>query len=177
MHIIFQYGSNCDADRLRCRLGDIRDCGRARSVREYELAFNKPSRKNNCAAADLLPSKGSGSRAWGVLYDVSNDRFQRLKDIEGPSYEPIEIDVINQAGEGVNAKTFFVKAEGRKKGLSTSADYVGHIVSGLRKHNVPEEYVQHIIAQRFEQTGKPRTAGRRSVRRLALRASELAILL
>jgi hypothetical protein len=29
--------------------------------------------------------------------------------------------------------------------LWTSAKYVGHIISGLRAHGVPEGYVQHIV--------------------------------
>src|SRR6266446_899697 len=43
------------------------------------------------------------------------------------------------------AKTFVVRSDRRKKRLFTNAKYVGHIVTGLRSHGVPEEYVQHVI--------------------------------
>jgi hypothetical protein len=172
MPLIFQYGSNCDTDRLKSRLGDVRDLGRAQSVGKYELAFNKPSRKNNCAAADLLPAKGSGCHAWGVLYEVSDEAFTRLTDhVEGPSYKPIDIDVTNEAGEIVTAKTFVVKAERREQGLSTSADYVRHIVSGLREHHVPENYVQHIIDIAIRTNGQ--AEDRRAAERQAARLESL----
>jgi hypothetical protein len=37
MPLIFQYGPNTDAGRL----GDVEDQGRAQSVQEFEIAFNK----------------------------------------------------------------------------------------------------------------------------------------
>jgi hypothetical protein len=38
-----------------------------------------------------------------------------------------------------------VKEARRRDGLWTKADYVGHIVKGLRDHGVPEDYVWYVI--------------------------------
>ena len=81
-----------------------------------------------------------------------------MEDIEGSHYEEMEkpIRVRNSAGAEVEATTFVVKPSAERKGvlrnsnsgrivLWTSAKYVGHIISGLRAHGVPEGYVQHIV--------------------------------
>ncbi len=46
--------------------------------------------------------------------------------------------------------TFLVETDDRREGLWTSAEYVGYIVNGLRAHDVPEEYVQHVIEVAIE---------------------------
>jgi hypothetical protein len=68
-----------------------------------------------------------------------------MEEIEGRRYEPKPIRVRNAAGEEVEATTFLVKVADRSTGHWTSAEYVQHIVDGLRAHSIPEEYVQHII--------------------------------
>jgi hypothetical protein len=55
------------------------------------------------------------------------------------------IRIRDNAGAEVEATTFTVKPDARRQGLWTSAVYVGHIVCGLRAHDVPEEYVQRVI--------------------------------
>lgn len=157
MPFIFQYGSNCDAERLNSpeRLaGAAVDRGRGQTVEKYEIAFDVWSQINGCAASDVVKAPGTGRHAWGVLYGVSADRIhgknrldgkRTLEEIEGPRYEPKSVRVRNEAGEEVEATTFLVKRHERRTGLWTSADYVGHIITGLRAHNVPEDYVQYVI--------------------------------
>lgn len=117
------------------------------------MAFDVWSQTNGCAASDLVATPRSGRRAWGVLYEIPADLIRgkrtdgrrTLTQIEGSRYEERSIRVHNAAGEEVEAATFLVKSAGRQAGLWTSSDYVGHIVSGLRAHQAPEEYVQRVI--------------------------------
>lgn len=148
MPLVFQYGSNCEeprlnhADRLN---GGAKDLGRARTVGSYEIAFNKWSDKNGCAAGDLIRCRRA-SRAWGVLYEVSPADLRKLADdVEGPSYKPKRIAVRDARGFRRMATTFVVKPDRREPRLATSAAYVKHIVDGLRAHRVPEAYVQRVI--------------------------------
>src|SRR5678815_4809964 len=154
MALIFQYGSNCNAARLNApeRLGGAAlDRGLAQTVEEYDIAFNVWSNKNACAASSLVPAGDAGRYAWGVLYDIPSDRLRgtrtdglrSLEQIEGPRYEEKTIRVRNSENEEIGAITFVVRTADR--GLWTSAQYVGHIVNGLRGHNAPEGYVQHVI--------------------------------
>ncbi len=94
MPLVFQYGSNCDAERLNSpeRLGGAAvDRGLARTVQEYDIGFDVRSQINQCAASDLVKAEGTG-----------------------------------------------------RAGLWPSAEYVSHIVAGLRAHECPERYVRHV---------------------------------
>lgn len=157
MPLLFQYGSNCDTTRLNSpeRLaGAAEDLGRGETIEEYDLAFDVWSGGNKCAASDLVPAPGTGRHALGVLFEVPADWIRgkkrpdgkkTMEEIEGSRYAPTPIRVRNQSGEEVEATTFLVKPDQRRDGFSTSAEYVGYIVNGLRAHDVPEEYVQHVI--------------------------------
>ena len=76
MPLIFQYGSNCNLRRLnhstRLGAGGAKNPRRALTVDEFEIAFNKRSKRNRCAAADMKELEGRGRRIWGVVYNVSD---------------------------------------------------------------------------------------------------------
>lgn len=152
MPLIFQYGSNCDADRLNSKErlnGTVEDRGRAQTVDEYDIAFNKWSTENKRAAADLVKPRNGGRRIWGVVYQDSRAAFKKLKgEIEGPSYRPQRIMVVDAIGATKRVTTFRVKRKSRRTGLYTTEEYVAHIVKGLRAHGVEDldpAYIQHII--------------------------------
>lgn len=148
MPIVFQYGSNCDEARLNgaSRLnGGAKDLGRARTMGSYEIAFNKWSEGNKCAAADLISRRRAG-HAWGVLYEVSLANLERLATIEGPSYRPKRISVRDVRGSRLVVTTFVVRPERRESKLATSAEYVGHIAHGLTAHGVPKAYIRRVVA-------------------------------
>ena len=156
---LFQYGSNCDAKRLNAaeRLdGAATNPRLAQTAGEYEIAFNVWSQGNGCAASNLTP--GPGQHAWGVLYDIPDDRLagkrrdskKTMEQIEGPRYEPATITVRTTDGQEVRPTTFLVKKEAERAGLWTSKKYVGHIVAGLRANNAPREYVEHVITVAIE---------------------------
>lgn len=147
MPLIFQYGSNCDAERLRARLGDIEDLGRATAIGGADITFRVWSRTNGCAAADLNWAPESGRHAWGVLYRVSEAALQRLRRIEGKFYEEKPIKVRDKDGSKPDevVVTFLVREDARLLGLWTSAKYIAHIVRGYREHGIPEGWVQHML--------------------------------
>ena len=151
---LFQYGSNCDATRLNApeRLGGAATNPRlAHTIGEFDIAFNVWSNGNGCAASNLTPTPGR--HAWGVLYDIPNDRAtgkgrpgpKTMEEIEGPRYQATTITVQTTDGQEHHATTFLVKKNAEAEGLWTSKDYVEHIVTGLRQHNAPPEYVEHVI--------------------------------
>jgi hypothetical protein len=150
MPLIFQYGSNCNLRRLnhstRLRAGGAKNPRPALTVDEFEIAFNKWSEKNGCAAADMKEPEGRGRRIWGVVYGVSDEGLKKLaNDVEGPGYEPKDISVEYADGTVETVTTFVVRKHRREDGLWTKTKYVGHIVKGLRARQVPEDYIQHVI--------------------------------
>jgi hypothetical protein len=155
MPLVFQYGSNALPSRLNGpnRLnGHAHDRGSACTVDDYDIAFDVWSQTNGCAASDLI--RTPGRRAWGVLYDIQDDfiRGKRedgqttLGQIEGPRYQEITIRVRDRGGREADAATFVVRNLERREGIATNATYVSWIVSGLRDHGVPEEYIAHVVA-------------------------------
>jgi len=146
MALIFQYGSNSTSARLNGpnRLnGRAKDLGRAQTVEDFDIAFDVVSKTNGCAASDLIQTPGR--KAWGVLYELSEDGLKRLKDIEGSRYEEKPILVIDEEGKKREASTFIVREEERRQDLATSAAYVSWIIYGLRDHRVPEDWIAHVI--------------------------------
>jgi hypothetical protein len=154
MALVFQYGSNCTAARLngpRRLAGHAKVLGNARTVEDFDIAFDVYSQTNGCAASDLVPTPGR--KAWGVLYEVPEDFIRgtrpdgqkTLEKIEGPRYEEKPISVIDQSGELREAVTFFVRESERRQRLATSAVYVSWIVYGLRDHAVPEDWIAHVV--------------------------------
>ena len=175
MPLIFQYGSNCNTGRLNApeRLaGAAEDRGRAETIDEFDLRFDVWSQGNGCAASDLVPARGTGRHAWGVLYEIPadlirgerGDRRKTLTKIEGSLYEEKPVRVRDKDGHEVEepVTTFVVRHTNennteRRAGLWTSADYVGHIVNGLRAHGVEEvapDYIEHVIDFAIETNAK-----------------------
>jgi AIG2 family protein len=145
MPLVFQYGSNCTTARLNGpnRLkGAAKDLGRAKTVEDFDIAFDVVSDTNGCAASDLI--KRPGRKAWGVLYNVSKSGLERLKAKEGPRYEKKPIRVIDKKRKRHNATTFLVLEKDRREGLAASAAYVSWIIYGLRDHGVPEDWIDHV---------------------------------
>lgn len=154
MSVVFQYGSNATRGRLNApsRLNRRAvDRGRAITVEDYDIAFDVWSQTNRCAASDLVCTPGR--KAWGVLYEIPDefirgkrtDGQKTLAEIEGPRYEETRIRVRNSEGREVDAITFVVREAERRIALATSAAYVSWIVYGLRDHDVPEDYLSHVL--------------------------------
>lgn len=146
MPFVFQFGSNCTSGRINGpnRLnGSAKALGSAQTVEDFDIAFDVVSKTNGCAASDLIQKPGR--KAWGVLYEVSEDGLKRLKDIEGLRYEEKPIIVVDQQGKEHEARTFVVREEKRRQDLATSAAYVSWIIYGLRDHSVPEDWIAHVV--------------------------------
>ena len=154
---VFQYGSNCDEERLNCpeRLRDAAHliC-RAQTVDNFEIAFDVWSSKNKCAAADLV--RIGNKPAWGVLYEIAEDFIdgsppdggKTLAGIEGKNYEKkcIQVEIVKgEIKSVVSAVTFLVKASAPGSDKPTSLAYVEHIVKGMRKHGIPEGYINYVL--------------------------------
>jgi len=149
MALVFQYGSNCSAERLNSQdrlRGDAVPVGWAETVENYRLQFDVWSSRNECAASDII--LGGDTPVQGVLYEIPDRLLSRnttpigrksLDAIEGNAYARQAIRVRKRDGTIVEAQTYVVQTSARA--LLTSIEYVRHIVSGLRKHGATEEYI------------------------------------
>jgi cation transport regulator ChaC len=157
MALVFQYGSNTDAARLngRERLnGRAVDRGAAQTVEAYRLAFDVWSTGSKCAAADLVRT---GNRpGWGVLFEVPDELLSKATSGSGRSFDEIEgermnyrrswLPVRDRNGQLLIALTYVVVCP--RENLRTSEAYVGHILKGLRDHDVPQNYIDDVKGNR-----------------------------
>jgi hypothetical protein len=152
MTLVFQYGSNCLESEINSQsrlCNDARFVGIAETVEDFELSFDVQSTGRRCAAADIV--RKPGGKAWGVLYEVpdwlinretakarSRKSFDEIEG-EGTNYKREMIKVRCPDDKILSALTYTVKCP--KTGLKTNADYVRHIVYGLREHGVSDGYI------------------------------------
>jgi molybdopterin/thiamine biosynthesis adenylyltransferase len=153
--LVFQYGSNTSRARLNApeRLnGDARDLGLVRTREPFEFDFDVWSEKNQCFASDIR--HGGSRQIWGVLYEIPAfliDRKtakargrQSLDAIEGKLYARREIAVEKPDGTPIDAPVITYTVIEPKDTQPTSLEYVTHILSGLREHNAPADYIAYV---------------------------------
>ncbi len=156
MTIVFQYGSNMNIERIN-KEDRLNGCAvkisNACTVNSYNFGFTVWSESNSCAAADLVPDK-NGRQIFGVLYEIPDNLIERdsaklsksksLDAIEGEgsNYNRINIDVIDEMGSRLVAKTYV--ALNRKTDIQTSQGYIEHILVGAQRNRLPEEYINYL---------------------------------
>ncbi len=155
VRLVFQYGSNTSSRRLNSgkRLqGEARVVGLARTEQPFELDFTVWSRRNGCAAADIVP--GAGRTIWGVLYRIPAHLIERHTagdrncldaiESEGRNYVRVPIAVQLADGGRVDGEAITYVARERREHLATSFAYARHILEGLREHEAPADYVDYV---------------------------------
>jgi gamma-glutamylcyclotransferase (GGCT)/AIG2-like uncharacterized protein YtfP len=155
--LVFQYGSNCSESEINGKdrlCGDAKFVAIAETVDDYQLAFDVWSTKRECAACDIVASPGN--KVWGVLYEVPDSLIERQTAAEHKrrSLDAIEGEGTNYARGGIRVKlptgrivtavTYQVIKP--TPDLRTSLEYVRHIVSGLREHEVADDYIAKVKA-------------------------------
>ena len=153
MALVFQYGSNTSKSRLNStdRLrGDAKSLGLVLTVGQYDLGFTVYSKMNRCAAADLVRARGR--HVWGVLYEIPDHLLSRdtasdrrsLDAIEGPRYRRRRIKIRRPGTSDTPLTVWTYTVITKQRDLKTSREYVSHILSGLREHEAPPEYIDHV---------------------------------
>ena len=141
----FAYGSNLDIERKEARTGTIRKAIRSR-LPNYRFAFNKRAQGAG-VYANILPC--FGAEVWGVTYLCDEKAIGELDRYEGVAlghYVHVSVSVITEAEGKIEALTYvagkqFVCEEG-----IPSQDYLKHILSGARTHQLPDRYIKEIIS-------------------------------
>jgi len=153
MTLIFQYGSNAFSERLNSdkRLkGDALPIELVVTVGSFRLDFTTWSEGNQCAAADIVPD--SDRRIWGVLYRIPDHLVEREKSgdrksldaIEGDNYQRVPIKVEKQDGTPIEDDVFTYMVINKRYDIRTSYKYAEYIITGLREHKAPDEYINYV---------------------------------
>jgi hypothetical protein len=153
--LVFQYGSNTSSAHLneRARLnGDARDLGLVRTRDRFELDFDVWSEKNQCFASDIRT--GGTRQVWGVLYEVPEFLIDRqtakargrksLDAIEGKLYVRRDIAVEKPDGTPIAGGVVTYTVIEPQGTQPTSLEYGRHILTGLREHEAPADYIEYV---------------------------------
>lgn len=129
--LYFAYGSNMDQSRVRERgLKTAGDCVGA-ELRNFELKFNKRSRKSpNSGHANIVPK--FGSKVEGVLYSLASSReIQKMDTFE---YAPIdyrrELVFVRVASRLVLSWTYIANESAIDDSLRPPPWYIEHLLAG-----------------------------------------------
>lgn len=122
-------------DRLRARISDVRDLGRA-VLQGKKMVFNKPS-KDGSSKANLTDE--SDGEVWGALYELSTKSLERLDRIEG-GYDRETVHVLWKH-KSVPAYTYI---SSEKVEAKPTESYKNSVVEGAREHDLPNDYIKYL---------------------------------
>jgi gamma-glutamylcyclotransferase (GGCT)/AIG2-like uncharacterized protein YtfP len=140
----FAYGSNLSLDQKIARSGDIRSALSC-FLRNYRLAFNKKSYKNDEVFANIIPA--TGEIVWGVAYLCNNEALRKMDICEGVAgghYERFEVEVLTTDEDKLRAVTYVAGYEFLTDEKQPTADYLNKIISGAQQHKLPPDYIESI---------------------------------
>ena len=134
--IYFAYGSNMDLEQMRGRCPGCQVIGMGQ-VTHYAMAFTRWSRSWKSGTADILPERGR--TVYGVLYDLTFDDLKKMDKFADYPNSYIRQDVSVLCGdELLPALTYVARRQGV---FFPSRSYIGKMVQGSVRHQLPEAYV------------------------------------
>jgi gamma-glutamylcyclotransferase len=139
----FAYGSNLSMAQRQQKTGLIHS-PRIASLKGYRFAFNKGVAGGE-VYANIVPS--TGDVVWGVVYRCDPEAMVGLDDyeaLETGDYwrHPFEVETID--GELLNADAYVAGEDFVIEQGCPRPSYLNLILSGARKHGLPEEYIKTI---------------------------------
>lgn len=169
--LLFQYGSNMSADRLREKIRehqryvpagvslDVRLLGSAR-LPGWRFCLGLYSARQKCLVGDIIDGQDA-DEVWGALYELDRELVIRsdgkrsvLDRIEGhrteldpENYHPVTVTV-EFIGELRNAHTYLGREDARRRcrldhaDAAPRSDYLNAILDGARSVGLPAEYVR-----------------------------------
>ena len=157
-HWYFAYGSNLLLEQMRNRLGAefvadqandpeiteqaTTDLGpRMVTLPKHRVDFSMLS-TNGLYYANLVPADED---ALGVIYRCSNRGMELLDTFEA-GYQRVIKQVHDATGQAYDAMVYVAKPESYSKSGKPSIEYLNRILQGGRAHQLPEEYLEKIIA-------------------------------
>lgn len=141
LHHYFAYGSNMSRARLQARVPAAGALG-VSELRDWRLSFDKHGRDQH-AKANIRSS--GGDCVWGVLYRLHRDHRAPLDRAEGlgVEYGLRRVAVRHPHLGQLDAYTY--TALRLHPGLPMQDWYLGHLLTGIEEHGLPQHWQQHIL--------------------------------
>ena len=111
----------------------------------YRIAFNKRGSNQGEVYANIAPQ--DGGEVWGVVYELAPAELlvlDRYEGVESGHYRRDRFDVLTEAGDAVNAETYFATEAWLCPEAQPSKEYAGKILTGAQEHDLPKEYIRSL---------------------------------
>ncbi|MCK8825506.1 gamma-glutamylcyclotransferase family protein [Fuchsiella alkaliacetigena] len=132
----FAYGSNMSKERLEKRISKVKTMGKAK-LPNYKLVINKEG-NDGSGKANIVYSLDN--EVWGVFYELEKSKLEKLDSYE-PNYERINVEIVNDLSESLNAITYISTKTTDEKPFEW---YKQHILKGAYEHNLPNDYTKKL---------------------------------
>ena len=156
----FAYGSNMSpAVFLERRRMHPLDARRAR-LDGYRLCFTLPVGPGERGVANVEPAVAA--HVWGVAYRIAlaeSAHLDRTEGVPGGLYERLPVAIDTGA---VRLPAFTYRSSFASPGRKPSARYLGLLLDGARRHDLPSEYVRRLESLELavdERLGTPEASG------------------
>lgn len=147
-HWYFAYGSNLLIEQMRNRLvtefvaEQASELGhRMVTLPKHRIDFSMLS-NNGQYYANVVPADED---VLGVIYRCSSRGLELLDTFE-TGYQRVIKQVYDAAGQAYDAMVYVAKPESFSISGKPSPEYLNRILQGGRAHQLPEEYLNKIIA-------------------------------
>ncbi len=140
---IFAYGSNMCSSRFRAYGISPEGCGEAVCLQNFQLRFDKRSRKDGSGKANI--ESHEESHVWGVLYLVPVHDLLRLDKGEGEGYVRTKKDVCRADGTPVKAWVYVATQADPNELLRPFTWYKRFLIEGAKEHGLPEAYIGMLL--------------------------------
>ncbi len=115
----------------------------------FQVFFSGFSRAWNGASASIHPL--SGNYVWGALFELNDEDFAKLDQIEGANEAPPRhnkklVQCISEEGQTVRALTYIMR---ENRPAKPTKNYLDKIVHGAQTRGLSEKYIEELkrIAQ------------------------------
>ncbi len=135
----FAYGSNMLTARLARRVPSVTPVGPA-WLPGHGLRFHMQG-ADGSGKCNVLRTGVAMDVVHGVLYELDENRLQRLHAAEGPGYEFLQLDVAT-ARSDVTAAIYRSRPAWLDNALTPFDWYLGFVVRGAQEHGLPDDYIR-----------------------------------
>lgn len=138
----FSFGSNLTDGRIQANnRAPSALCIDRGYIKDFEICFNLLGNLDEGASGGIANiRKYAGRNAYGALYLIDLDDFERLKNREEQmGYNTLEME-INKRGFGKTTANVFVADTDDQRHYAPTDEYAAFITEGMRTQGFPEDY-------------------------------------
>ena len=146
--LIFTYGSNMNANRLRKRVPSAIKVTNA-YLQAYKFICNKVSKKDGSAKANVTLSETNV--VWGVLYEIDDHEKEALDIAEGlgSGYDETNLLFLDSDNNTHHAQIYIASLNSVNDNLKPYDWYKDFILSGATENDLPSGYIEGLRSIEF----------------------------